>query len=340
MGLMMLFALSCDNHDDDNTPPDNSDSEKPQIELNNSGKVDGYEFVDLGLNVNWATCNMGANYPENYGNYYAWGEIIKKEYYNLNNYLLYQDGSYLNIGKDISKTTHDAAYISWGKKWRMPTYDDFNELENRCTFQWVNYNNTEGCLVQGPNGNKMFLPAAGEFDNYLAWDKSLVLLWGSTLWPWGNHHDLTQCESAVAISIMKRNILEPSYVNLSRCTGCPIRPVTTATPDVSNNDDNNGDNPNGNGGEENDKPYVIRCDFTATKTSITVKFMCNIRPTKATIKYGTSSPSKTVSTTITNKQVSATVRGLNSGTKYYFNCTVSNSYGSSTSDTYPAMTNY
>lgn len=98
----------------------------------------------------------------------------------------------------------------------------------------------------------------------------------------------------------------------------------------------------GDGGSSGggDKPYVTNFNFTATKTSITVKFMCSERPTKATIKYGTSSPSKTVSSTISAKQVSATVSGLKSGTTYYFNCTVSNDKGSSTSETFPAITNY
>lgn len=94
------------------------------------------------------------------------------------------------------------------------------------------------------------------------------------------------------------------------------------------------------GGSAGDAPYVTSFDFTATKSSITVKFMCSERPTSATVKYGTSSPSSTASSSISGKQVSATVSGLKSGTKYYFKCTVKNSYGSSTSDTFSAITNY
>ena len=87
-------------------------------------------------------------------------------------------------------------------------------------------------------------------------------------------------------------------------------------------------------------PYVTSFDFTATKSSITVKFICNERPTSATVKYGTSSASSTISSSISGKQVTATVTGLRSGTKYYFKCTVKNDYGSSTSDTFTAITNY
>ena len=89
-----------------------------------------------------------------------------------------------------------------------------------------------------------------------------------------------------------------------------------------------------------DVPYVTDFAFTSTKSSITVKFTCSERPTSATVKYGTSSTTKTASSTIAGKQVSATVSGLKSGTKYYFSCTVKNSNGSSTSDNWPAMTQY
>ncbi len=96
------------------------------------------------------------------------------------------------------------------------------------------------------------------------------------------------------------------------------------------------------GSGSSDAPYIVSFDFSATKNSITVKFMCSERPTSATIKYGSSenSISSSASATIAAKQVSATVKGLKAGTKYYFKCQVSNSNGSSTSDAYPAMTNY
>lgn len=87
-------------------------------------------------------------------------------------------------------------------------------------------------------------------------------------------------------------------------------------------------------------PYVTSFDFSATKTSITVKFMCSEKPNKASIMYGEGSATKTLSSSIAGKQVSATATGLKSGTKYYFKCTVSNQNGSSTSDGWPATTNY
>ena len=112
--------------------------------------------------------------------------------------------------------------------------------------------------------------------------------------------------------------------------------------EFSSNSGNNGneDLGGGSGTSSGDAPYVTSFDFTATKTSITVKFMCSERPTSATVKYGEVSPTKTISSTISGKQVSATATGLKAGTKYYFSCTVKNNYGSSTSNNLPAITNY
>lgn len=100
------------------------------------------------------------------------------------------------------------------------------------------------------------------------------------------------------------------------------------------------DDAHGGGTSYGDAPYVTDFTFTATKTSITVKFMCSEKPNSATVSYGESSATKTLSSSITGKQVSATATGLKSGTKYYFKCTVSNQNGSSTSDGWSAMTNY
>ena len=101
-----------------------------------------------------------------------------------------------------------------------------------------------------------------------------------------------------------------------------------------------GNSGGGGGSSSGDIPYITSFTFDATKTSITVKFMCSERPTSAIVKYGTSSASSTISSSISGKQVSATVTNLKAGTKYYFNCTVRDDYGSSTSDTFSAITNY
>lgn len=133
----------------------------------------GHSYVDLGLSVKWATCNVGANTPEAYGDYFAWGETKPKVVYGEKIYK-YNEGVEKTITKYNFSAAHgavdnkyvldledDAAHINWGGKWRMPTRKECAELEEICTWQWKQYNGVKGYLVTGPNGNSIFLPAAG-----------------------------------------------------------------------------------------------------------------------------------------------------------------------------------
>ena len=136
-----------------------------------SGDEEGHEYVDLGLpsGLKWATCNVGATKPEEYGNYFAWGEIEPKTSYSAENYKWY-DISTKNITKYNSKDSlytlqpgDDAATANWGGAWRMPTKEEQQELLDTTitTCEWINLNGVRGCKVTGPNGNSIFLPAAG-----------------------------------------------------------------------------------------------------------------------------------------------------------------------------------
>ena len=126
--------------------------------------------VDLGLSVMWASCNVGANSPEEYGDYFAWGEVSPKTGYFTSNYLYWVDynGNYfwdpgestINL-VNISGTQYDAARANWGEDWRMPTHSEIEELIDYCTWNWTYHNDVSGVLVTGPNGNSIFLPAAG-----------------------------------------------------------------------------------------------------------------------------------------------------------------------------------
>lgn len=122
-----------------------------------SGTVYGREYVDLGLSVKWATCNIGANKPEDYGYYYAWGETKTKSTYDFNN--CYSCGIEHNDIAGVS--AYDAATANWFGSWRLPTKDEAEELKNRCTWTWINQNGVDGYKVTGPNGNSIFLPAGG-----------------------------------------------------------------------------------------------------------------------------------------------------------------------------------
>ena len=110
------------------------------MEENGNGLLDGHEYVDLGLSVRWATCNVGANSPEDYGDCYDRGETKAK----------------------ISYTICDVAYLRWGTSWRMPTRKEFDELLKNCDWEWTTLNEVKGYRVTGKNGNSIFLPAAGD----------------------------------------------------------------------------------------------------------------------------------------------------------------------------------
>ena len=124
-----------------------------------------HECVDLGLpsGVKWATCNIGADAPEGYGNYYAWGEI--EEPSPAEGYVQATCGTYNKRMNDISgHETYDAATAKWGEGWRIPTKAECEELMNAnyCTWSWIEQNGVKGYLVTSKiNGNYIFLPAAG-----------------------------------------------------------------------------------------------------------------------------------------------------------------------------------
>lgn len=121
------------------------------------------EAIDLGLpsGTKWASCNVGASKPEEYGSYYAWGETEEKDVYSEDTYKYYQNGSYVNIGSDISGTEYDVAHVKWGGNWCMPTLDDIFELLDNCTNEWTTLNGVNGRKFTSKiNGNSIFLPAA------------------------------------------------------------------------------------------------------------------------------------------------------------------------------------
>jgi hypothetical protein len=113
---------------------------------------EGHEYVDLGLSVKWATCNIGANSPEDYGEYYAWGETSTKSSYLDDNCTTWNQKI-----DDIKGTNRDVAHVKWGGDWRMPTKEEFDELCEKCNWEWTG----SGYKVTGPNGNSIYLPAAG-----------------------------------------------------------------------------------------------------------------------------------------------------------------------------------
>lgn len=122
-----------------------------------TGTLNGHEWVDLGLSVLWATCNVGASSPSDYGNYYAWGETTTKSSYTEDNSRTYK----VRMGDISGNPKYDAATANWGEGWRMPTRKELEKLVRKCDWQWTTQGGHNGYKVTGPNGNSIFLPAAG-----------------------------------------------------------------------------------------------------------------------------------------------------------------------------------
>lgn len=190
-------------------------SEEP---ANQGGSLNGHEYVDLGLpsGTLWATCNLGADKPEDCGDYYAWGDTVPKEMYDWKSYRYanFVDGCYM-LNKyctdsywgfngfvdslTVLELVDDAALVQWGAGWRMPTKEDYSELFENTTYEWTTQNGVEGRLLTGPNGNSIFLPATGfrlEGDLLCT---GLGLYWSSTLQTgsqmsaWSFHFDYEDC---------------------------------------------------------------------------------------------------------------------------------------------------
>ena len=192
-----------------------------------------HEFVDLGLSVEWATCNIGAETPEGYGDYYAWGEVTPKKVTTgaiKDDYSFYENDwkdwvIYKYIGEDISGTRYDAATANWGSEWRMPTRAEIEELMNSCDVLFTERNGVKGHLFTGPNGNTIFLPAAGHkagFDiDYL---NQIGIYWSSTLEP-TTEVDGVRTYTDVYVLVIDQTT---NYVSCKcdRATDYSIRPVS------------------------------------------------------------------------------------------------------------------
>ena len=141
-----------------------------------TGVHNGHEWVDLGLSVLWATCNVGASSPSDYGNYYAWGETDTKSSYTEENSKTYS----VDLPDISGNPKYDAATANWGSGWRMPTKAEFEELVDKCDLEWTIQDGRRGLRVTGLNGNSVFLPAAGRRNEIYYGVGKGCEYWGST----------------------------------------------------------------------------------------------------------------------------------------------------------------
>ena len=162
--LALLFPLaSCGSKSSDNYEDDDDSTATEDASSSWLGGKERADAVDLGLSVLWADRNVGASSPGDYGGYYAWGETSTKSDYSWDTYS-HCDGNWdncHNIGSNISGSRYDVARQAWGGGWKIPTKAQWEELIDRCTWTWTTEGGHSGYKVTGPNGNSIFLPAAG-----------------------------------------------------------------------------------------------------------------------------------------------------------------------------------
>ncbi len=186
-------------------------------------------YVDLGLSVKWATCNVGATSPEEYGNYYAWGETEPKT--TIYTWATYKwcNGSEDTLTKYCTSSSRgtvdnktvldpedDAAAVNWGGAWRMPTDAEWTELRENCTWTWTTKNGVNGYEVKGTNGNSIFLPAAGyRYGGFLYDAGSDGSYWSSSLYTDGPSR-------ALDVDIRSDGVYRNDYL---RFCGQSVRPV-------------------------------------------------------------------------------------------------------------------
>lgn len=207
------------------------------------------EAIDLGLpsGLKWANCNLGATEPEQFGDYYAWGETepYYVEGHSLEkfcqswkagktgyNWASYKDSFTYNKyhttdfydtvdNKTVLDFEDDAAHVNWGDYWRMPTTGEWDELIDNCTWTWTTQNSVKGYLVTGPNGNSIFLPAAGfqddffEHYSYLSSVGDSGYYWSSSLY---SENDSFACYALFYPNVVKT-------IDSQRSRGIPVRPV-------------------------------------------------------------------------------------------------------------------
>ena len=199
-----------------------------------SGTVDGHEYVDLGLpsGTLWATCNLGASRPEDYGNYYAWGETKPQpsNTYSWSSYK-YAKGNNFNLTKYCSKSeyghngfrdnlttlqgTDDPATANWGSAWRSPSYTQWDELLKNTTQKWTTQNGVKGLLFTSrKNGRVLFLPSSGTAG--ISDFASISFYLSRSI------HNNRQDE---ALGFCMVNQYKCDLGSISRCYGCTVRPV-------------------------------------------------------------------------------------------------------------------
>jgi hypothetical protein len=184
-----------------------------------TNKINGHEYVDLGLpsGLKWATCNVGASSPERRGNYYAWGEIINKDYYNYDNCYTYNNEDIPDIS---GKVKYDVARKEWGGTWRIPKRNEMRELIDECAWELVYENDIYAYKVTGPNSKYILLPVTGRYEKYT------IENYGNSGYYWTSTPDKTNDYSTNAYCLFFDDEYEIELEKRVRYYGQAVRPVS------------------------------------------------------------------------------------------------------------------
>ena len=174
--------------------------------------------IDLGLpsGTKWACCNVGADKPEAYGGYYAWGETEEKSTYNWS--------TCHNLGSDIAGTQYDVAHVMWGGFWVMSSLVQIKELLNNCTNEWTTLNGVKGKKFTGKNGGTIFMPLAG-----YRWREDLIDD-GYVGYYWSSTQDPSYSDNAYRLYFSSDYA---SWNSNYRFFGLSVRPVTSGTNNIN-----------------------------------------------------------------------------------------------------------
>lgn len=194
-----------------------------------------HQYVDLGLSVKWATCNIGADKPEEHGEYFSWGETENKRINNWETYT-FTEGDKNEISKYCSNSQYgwheladslsalepddDVAHKKWGGNWRIPTKAEMKELLDNCTWTWTTRNDINGYLVTGKKpgytDRSIFIPVTGAYDN--------GKLFGSKD---HGHYWSRDCGTVYPADAytLELSVREASVGMISRCQSIAVRPV-------------------------------------------------------------------------------------------------------------------
>lgn len=330
--LLSAFSLSfiaCSNGDEKEDFSENNSS----IKWGKTGNVNGHDYVDLGLSVSWATCNIGASDISDEGSVHFFGDG--------NGVLTFETAHLYNFPQPpIKGTIYDIATNKWGAKWSLPSFDEIEELENKCKLTKCKIGNVDGYRVLGPNGNSIFLPMVSVqycFSVKPPYDfgveKECVYMTSGD----GFSYEKGRFTCVNLNEIGGNTMLEwSSYGECNQTVA--VRPVTKqgATGNLSGGNGNSSEDNSGNGSSVSyEKPDIDYYDYTAYQTKMKVVYKIynqdKAKVTSAKIYYGTSSnPTKTVTATVSGVYITATISGLAKDTKYYVKCSATGNGGTTT----------